>query len=50
VVDVYDVGHHEGCVYLVMERLYGQPLSAMLTNGPLEPEAVVRLLMPALRA
>jgi len=49
VVNVFDVGRHEGSLFLVMELLYGRPLSETLTDAPLEPHAFVRLMMPVLR-
>jgi len=49
VVNVFDVGRHEGSLFLVMELLHGRPLSEALTDTPLEPHAFVRLMMPVLR-
>ncbi|MAT24049.1 MAG: hypothetical protein CMN31_14980 [Sandaracinus sp.] len=49
VVDVYDVGEHEGAVFLVMERLVGVPLGVAMEGGPMAPQDAVRLLMPVLR-
>lgn len=48
-LDIYDVEEHEGQLYLIMERLRGDPLSAVLTAGPLDAADAVDLLMPALR-
>jgi serine/threonine-protein kinase len=51
VVDVYDVGEHDGSLFLVMELLEGETLHARLkAGGALEPRAALALLMPALRA
>jgi serine/threonine-protein kinase len=49
VVDIYDVGEHEGSLFLVMERLYGRPLSDLFADGPVAPARLVRLLLPAMR-
>jgi eukaryotic-like serine/threonine-protein kinase len=50
VVDIYDVGEHEGSVYLVMELLHGETLAQRLDRAPIEPAEAAALLMPALRA
>ncbi len=49
VVEVYDVGWHEGAVVIVMERLVGVPLSAMMSSGALDYEQALMLLLPAIR-
>lgn len=49
VVNVFDVGQHEGALFLVMELLYGEPLSAIMADGPQEPAEFIRLMMPVLR-
>lgn len=49
IVDVIDVGREGDTPFLVMELLRGEPLSARLTDAPLEPAEIIRLLMPALR-
>ncbi|HEY6880413.1 MAG TPA: serine/threonine-protein kinase [Polyangiales bacterium] len=50
VVDIYDVGEHEGGLFLVMEYLRGKPLSDVLAEvGRLEPELLIALLIPAMR-
>jgi serine/threonine protein kinase len=50
VVDIYDVGEHEGGLFLVMEYLRGKPLSDVLTQvGRMEPELLIALLIPAMR-
>ena len=53
VVNVFDVGRHEGALFLVMELLYGEPLSALLSRyehtQTIAPAAFVRLMMPVLR-
>ena len=49
VVNVFDIGSHAGSLFLVMELLYGEPLSALLQSGPQDPYEFVRLMMPVLR-
>lgn len=49
VVDVYDVGKQGSTVFLVMEYLYGEPLTAVLERGPQNPTDVIQLLIPAMR-
>ncbi len=50
VVDIYDVGEHEGGLFLVMEYLRGKPLSeVMAERGRMEPGDLVALLVPAMR-
>jgi len=49
VVRVYDAGEHDSGVYLVMELVVGESLSAYFQRGKLAPSQAVDLLMPALR-
>jgi serine/threonine-protein kinase len=49
VVDIYDIGEHEGSPFLVMEYLQGEPLGAALERSLLSPQQVVRYLIPAMR-
>ena len=49
VVNVFDIGDHAGSLFLVMELLHGEPLSALLQSGPQDPCEFVRLMMPVLR-
>ncbi len=39
---VHDVGIVDGHVYIGMELVEGEPLSAILSRGPLSPDRVVR--------
>ncbi|HEX5661314.1 MAG TPA: serine/threonine-protein kinase [Polyangiales bacterium] len=50
VVDIYDVGEHEGGLFLVMEYLRGKPLSDVLAEvGRMDPEQLIALIVPAMR-
>jgi serine/threonine protein kinase len=50
VVDIYDVGEHEGGLFLVMEYLRGRNLADVLAErGRLDPEELIALLVPAMR-
>jgi serine/threonine protein kinase len=50
VVDIYDVGEHEGGLFLVMEYLRGRPLSDVLAElGRLDPDPLIALMVPAMR-
>jgi serine/threonine-protein kinase len=49
VVDIYDIGEHDGSPFLVMEYLQGEPLGAALERSLLSPQQVVRYLIPAMR-
>ena len=49
VVDVWDVGQHGETVFLVMEYLYGEPLTALLARGRLDPATTIHHIIPALR-
>ncbi|MFB9763635.1 serine/threonine-protein kinase [Nocardioides kongjuensis] len=46
VVAVYDLVTDDGGTWLVMERVEGQPLSAMVREAPLSPDDAARLLAP----
>jgi serine/threonine-protein kinase len=49
VVDVYDIGEHEGALFLVMELLQGDTLSALLhARGKLDVQTTLELLLPTM--
>jgi eukaryotic-like serine/threonine-protein kinase len=50
IVDVYDVGHEGGALFLVMELLEGETLTSLLRRGGVPIHALIALLLPALRA
>jgi serine/threonine-protein kinase len=49
IVDIYDVGEHEGSTFLVMEYLQGETLSKAVDRGSLDARQVIQLLLPAMR-
>ncbi|HEX6242945.1 MAG TPA: protein kinase [Polyangiales bacterium] len=49
VVNVFDVGDHDGRSFLVMELLRGTSLRKRLKAGPLTARALVALMLPLLR-
>jgi serine/threonine-protein kinase len=49
VIDVYDVGRHEGTPFLVMELLDGESLDDLLVRGRIAPDDAIRLIIPAMR-
>ncbi len=50
VVDIYDVGEHQGGLFLVMEYLRGQTLADLLAQrGRFDPEELITVLVPAMR-
>jgi eukaryotic-like serine/threonine-protein kinase len=49
VVDVYDVGEHDGSTFLVMEYLQGETLTAAFNRGGLDARHIIQLLIPAMR-
>jgi serine/threonine-protein kinase len=50
IVDIYDVGEHQGGLFLVMEYLRGRPLSERLAEqGRMDPGDLIALLIPAMR-
>ncbi|MBZ0252211.1 MAG: protein kinase, partial [Candidatus Methylomirabilis sp.] len=42
-VKVYESGEAAGRPYIVMEHIDGRPLSALLVDGPLPEDAIVRI-------
>jgi serine/threonine-protein kinase len=49
VVDIYDVGEHDGSIFLVMEYLHGETLTAAANRGDLNASQIIQLLLPAMR-
>src|SRR5688500_16756812 len=43
IVDIYDVGEHEGSTFLVMEYLHGETLTAAFKRGGLDPRQIIQL-------
>ncbi len=41
IASIYDIGEHEGTVFIVMELVDGEPLSRRVASGPLPVPAVV---------
>lgn len=41
IVSIFDIGEHEGSIYIVMEYVEGEPLSTRLARGPLALRDVV---------
>lgn len=51
IVDIYDRGEEDGRLYIAMEFLEGEPLTAMLKReGPLPVQMAINLLLPVLSA
>ncbi len=50
VVDIYDIGEHDGGLFLVMEYLRGQTLGDMLAiRGRFDPLELIGILIPVMR-
>ena len=49
VVDIYDVGRDDKLLFLVMEYLEGEPLSALLAREELPVHQLIARLLPAMR-
>jgi serine/threonine protein kinase len=47
---LYEVGDHEGQVFLVMELLDGELLSARIARGPLPPAEAIGIMLPLMSA
>ena len=41
IASIYDIGEHDGSVFIVMELVEGEPLSSRVANGPLPVRDVV---------
>lgn len=50
IVALHEFGHHQGFPYLVMERIEGEPLSRLTSEGPLAPRATATLMIPVAHA
>jgi serine/threonine-protein kinase len=50
VVEIFDVGEHDGLPFLAMEFLVGQDLRARYDRGPIRPSELLDLVMPVLAA
>ena len=50
IVTIYDFGHEGDIYYLVLERLNGQTLAALLRDGPLVPHRAWNILVQLLEA
>ncbi len=50
IVQIYEVGNHDGCPYLAMELVDGQSLDERLTEGPLSPDTSAELVRTLARA
>ena len=50
IVDVYEVGEHEGQPFFSMKYIDGETLSKRIAQGPLPPREAARLLLPIVEA
>jgi len=50
IVDVYEVGEHEGQPFFSMKYIDGETLSSRIAAGPLPPREAVQLLLPIVEA
>jgi len=50
VVEIFDVGEHDGLPFLAMEFLVGKDLRARYDEGPLRPSELLELAIPAIAA
>ncbi len=47
IVPIYDFSEHEGMSYLVMRFIHGHTLKALLKEGPLSLDRILRIIKPA---
>lgn len=45
IVQIYDLGEHEGLPYLTLEFVSGGTLAGLLAGGPLEPHRAARMIL-----
>ena len=50
ICQLYDLGEHDGEIYIAMELLEGEPLSARIARGPLGVAEAVQIELPVLAA
>jgi serine/threonine protein kinase len=50
ICQLYDLGEHDGEIYIAMELLEGEPLSARIARGPLPVADAIQVELPVLAA
>ena len=50
ICQLYDLGEHDGEIYIAMELLEGEPLSARIARGPLSVAEAIQIELPVLAA
>src|SRR5688500_17816848 len=50
ICQIYDIGEHEGVLYIAMEMLEGESLSERIARGPIAPAAAVDIAASVLDA
>ena len=50
ICQLYDLGEHDGEIYIAMELLEGEPLSARIARGPLAVAEAIQIELPVLAA
>jgi serine/threonine protein kinase/tetratricopeptide (TPR) repeat protein len=50
ICQLYDLGEHEGEIYIAMELLEGEPLSARIARGALAVSEAIQIALPVLAA